>query len=55
MLVKTYGSAVYGIKATTITIEVNVSQGINFYMVGLPSNASNRPYKRMGTTFQVKK
>jgi hypothetical protein len=28
MLVKTYGSAVYGIRATTITIEVNVSQGI---------------------------
>ena len=39
MLVKTYGSAVYGIKATTITIEVNVSQGINFILVGLPDVA----------------
>ena len=36
MLVKTYGSAVAGIDATTITIEVNLGQGINFFMVGLP-------------------
>jgi len=39
MLVKTYGSAVQGIDATTVTIEVNVSQGINFHLVGLPDNA----------------
>ena len=39
MLVKTYGSAVHGIDATTITIEVNISTGINFYLVGLPDNA----------------
>ena len=30
MLVKTFGSAVQGINAITITIEVSVSQGINF-------------------------
>ena len=31
MLVKTYGSAVSGIHATTITIEVDVAQGIKFF------------------------
>lgn len=39
MLVKTYGSAVFGVDAITITIEVNVSQGANFHIVGLPDNA----------------
>ena len=33
MLVKTYASAVHGIHATTITIEVNISRGINFFIV----------------------
>ena len=39
MLVKTYGSSVNGIHATTITIEVDVAQGIKFFLVGLPDNA----------------
>lgn len=39
MLVKTYGSAVFGIDAEIITVEVNVTQGSNFYLVGLPDNA----------------
>ena len=38
-LVKTYGSAVYGIHATTVTIEVSVTQGIQFFLVGLPDSA----------------
>ena len=29
MLVKTYGSAVFGIDATTITVEVNLGIGMN--------------------------
>ncbi len=36
---KTYGSAVYGIEAITITIEVNISGGTRYYVVGLPDNA----------------
>jgi len=28
MLVKVYGSAVFGIEATTITVEVNIDKGI---------------------------
>ena len=47
MLVKTYGSAVYGVNATTITIEVNVGQGVNFFLVGLPDNAVKESQQRI--------
>ena len=39
MLVKVYGSAVFGVEATTITVEVNVDKGIGYHLVGLPDNA----------------
>src|SRR5690606_24760064 len=39
MLIKIYGSAVFGIHATTITIEVNIDKGIGYHLVGLPDNA----------------
>ena len=39
MLVKVYGSATYGVSAQTITIEVNVDQGVGYHLVGLPDNA----------------
>src|SRR5690349_12045214 len=39
MLVKTFGSSVYGVEAITITIEVNVIPGLRFHMVGLPDSA----------------
>ncbi|KVV14875.1 YifB family Mg chelatase-like AAA ATPase [Flavobacterium sp. TAB 87] len=39
MLVKVYGSAVFGVEATTITIEVNMDKGIGYHLVGLPDNA----------------
>ncbi len=40
MLVKAFGSAVFGIKATTITVEVDVSQGdFGYNLVGLPDSA----------------
>ncbi|MBK6398069.1 MAG: YifB family Mg chelatase-like AAA ATPase [Bacteroidetes bacterium] len=47
MLVKTYGSAVFGVSATTITIEVNLNSGINFILVGLPDNAVKESQKRI--------
>ncbi len=47
MLVKTYGAAVTGIDAATITIEVNLSQGIKFFLVGLPDNAVKESEQRM--------
>lgn len=39
MLVKVYGSAVFGVDATTITVEVNCDTGIGYHLVGLPDNA----------------
>jgi magnesium chelatase family protein len=39
MLVKVFGSAVYGVNATTITVEVNLETGLKFFLVGLPDNA----------------
>ena len=47
MLTKTYGSAVQGVNAYTITIEVVVSQGTNFYVVGLPDNAIKESQQRI--------
>lgn len=47
MLIKTFGSAVYGIEATTITIEVNISGGTKYYIVGLPDNAVKESLRRV--------
>ena len=47
MLVKTYGSAVYGITATTVTVETNITPGVNFFLVGLPDNAVKESEKRI--------
>ena len=47
MLSKTYGSAVFGVDATIITIEVNVGQGLGFYMVGLADNAVKESQQRV--------
>jgi len=47
MLVKTYGSAVQGVDATTITVEVNISRGANFYLVGLPDTAVKESQQRI--------
>ena len=51
MLVKTYGAAVFGIDATTITIEVNLSRGINFFLVGLPDSAVKESQQRIKAAF----
>ena len=47
MLVKTYGSAVYGVEAITITVEVNIANGINFHLVGLPDSAVKESQQRI--------
>ena len=39
MLQKVFGSAVFGVEATTITVEVNIDTGIGYHLVGLPDNA----------------
>ena len=39
MLIKVFGSAVFGIDAKIITVEVNIGKGIGYHLVGLPDNA----------------
>lgn len=46
MLVKTFGSALHGVDAITITVEVNVSMGQSYSIVGLPDNAVRESLKR---------
>ena len=53
MLVKTFGSAVHGINATTVTIEVDVSQGINFCIVGLPDSAVKESQQRIDSALRA--
>jgi len=47
MLVKTFGSAVYGVEAITITVEVNVTEGLHTFIVGLPDNAVKESIQRV--------
>jgi magnesium chelatase family protein len=47
MLVKTFGSAVHGISATLITIETNISQGVNLTIVGLPDASVKESQQRI--------
>lgn len=54
MLVKTFGSAVYGIQAITITIEVNISSGKpQYFIVGLPDNAVRESMQRVEAALQT--
>ncbi len=52
MLVKTYGSAVYGINATTVTVETNINPGVNFFLVGLPDNAVKESQQRIAAALK---
>ncbi|HCQ30389.1 MAG TPA: magnesium chelatase [Flavobacteriales bacterium] len=47
MLVKTYGSAVIGVDAMTITVEVNLDRGMKYFLVGLPDNAVKESQQRI--------
>lgn len=47
MLVKVFGSAVYGVEAMTITIEADVASGLGYIIVGLPDNAVKESIDRI--------
>lgn len=47
MLIKTYAGSVHGITANTITIEVNISDGIRFFIVGMADNTIKESQKRI--------
>lgn len=53
MLVRTFASAVTGIDAVTVTIEVNVSQGVRFFLVGLPDVAVKESQQRIESAFRT--
>ncbi len=55
MLIKVNGSAVFGIEATTITVEVNIGKGIGYHLVGLPDNAVRESSYRITAALQNKK
>ncbi|QLE02995.1 YifB family Mg chelatase-like AAA ATPase [Galbibacter sp. BG1] len=52
MLKKVFGSSVFGIEATTITVEVNIGQGIGYHLVGLPDNAIKESNYRIAAALQ---
>ena len=47
MVTKTLGSAVYGVSASLISIEVNIVKGTHFFMVGLPDSAVKESQHRI--------
>ena len=47
MMTKLFGSAVYGVEAITITIEVDFTKGISYSIVGLPDNAVKESLQRV--------
>lgn len=53
MLVKIYGSAVFGVDALTITIEVSIGGGNKYHIVGLPDNAIKESLRRIECAIQT--
>ncbi|GHT33738.1 magnesium chelatase [Bacteroidia bacterium] len=47
MLVKSYAAAVQGISATIVTIEVDCTKGVQFFLVGLPDVAVRESHERI--------
>ncbi len=52
MLNKIFGSAVFGVEATTVTVEVNIDKGIGYHLVGLPDNAIKESNFRIAAALQ---
>ena len=53
MLVKTFGSAIYGVDAFTITIEVGIGAGNKYHIVGLPDNSVKESLRRIESAVQT--
>lgn len=53
MLAKTFGAAVFGIDAALVTMEVNISIGVRYSLVGLPDNAVKESRERIFSAYQV--
>ena len=53
MVAKTFGSAVHGVDARTITVEVNVTSGQHLYISGLPDNAVKESAHRVESAMKT--
>jgi len=53
MVAKTYGSAVFGVDARTITVEVNVTSGQHLYISGLPDSAVKESEHRVESAMKT--
>lgn len=53
MVSKTFGGAVHGVDARTITVEVNVTQGLRFHMSGLPDTAVKESEHRVESAMKT--
>ncbi len=53
MMIKTFAAAVHGIDAITITVETDVSQGIKFFLVGLPDSAVKESQQRIESALRL--
>lgn len=52
MLVKTYSTALQGLEAAVVSVEVNSGKGTKTYIVGLPDNAVKESLFRVGTALE---
>lgn len=52
MLVKTYGCAIVGVNAVTVTVEVNTTPGLGFFIVGLPDSVVKESSQRIASAFR---
>lgn len=53
MLVRIFGSAVYGVDAITISIEVNVMAGRDYFIVGLPDSSIKESIQRVESAIKT--
>lgn len=53
MLIKTFAGAVSGIEAVTVTIEVDVTRGVRYMLVGLPDAAVKESQQRIESAFRA--
>ena len=53
MVAKTFGSAVFGVDARTITVEVNITSGLHFHLSGLPDSAVKESAHRVESAMKT--
>lgn len=52
MFVKSYAGALVGIDSLLVEVEVNISAGLNMFLVGLPDNAVKESQERIRSAFE---